>query len=56
MGGYHGKHGFDTFTHFKPVLSMKGFLGIRGIGGTKLAHPPYGEKISHLMKILGRKQ
>jgi coniferyl-aldehyde dehydrogenase len=35
---------------------MKGFLGLRRIGGTKLAHPPYGKKIDRLMKILGKKQ
>jgi len=56
MGAYHGQHGFNTFTHFKPVFSMKGFLGLSRFGGTKLAHPPYGEKIAHLMKILGKKQ
>ena len=56
MGGYHGQHGFNTFTHFKPILSVKGFLGLSRLGGTKLAHPPYGEKIAHLMKILGKKQ
>jgi len=56
MGNYHGQHGFNTFTHFKPVLSMKGFLGLRRIGGTKLAHPPYGKKMGYLMKILGKKQ
>lgn len=52
MGSNHGKHGFDTFSHFKPVLSMRGFLGIRALGGTRLAHPPYGKRIQRLMKIL----
>ncbi len=56
MGSYHGKNGFNTFTHFKPILSMKAVLGLRGLGGTKLAHPPYGKKIEHLMTILGKKQ
>jgi coniferyl-aldehyde dehydrogenase len=52
MGSNHGKHGFDTFSHLKPVLSMRGFLGIRALGGTRLAHPPYGKRIQSLMKIL----
>ena len=52
MGSNHGKHGFDTFSHLKPVLSMRGFLGIRALGGTRLAHPPYGKRIQRLMKIL----
>merc|ERR1712128_107321 len=45
MGAYHGKHGFDTFTHMKPVLKKDlGWLG------EKLGHfryPPYDEKAIH---------
>jgi len=54
MGSYHGKHGFDTFTHFKPILSSIGRFGLRNIAGTKLAHPPYGNNIKRLLKILGK--
>jgi len=54
MGNYHGKFGFDTFSHQKPIFSMKGFLGFRSLGGTKLAHPPYGKKVANLLKLLGK--
>ena len=54
MGSYHGKHGFDTFTHFKPILSSMGRFGLSSIAGTKLAHPPYGNNIKRLLKILGK--
>jgi coniferyl-aldehyde dehydrogenase len=53
MGSYHGKSGFDTFTHFKPVLSSKGIMGLKGLSGTKLAHPPYGKNIARLIKFIG---
>jgi coniferyl-aldehyde dehydrogenase len=52
MGSYHGKFGFDTFSHLKPVMAMKGFLGIKSLGGTKMAHPPYGNRIKKLLKVL----
>jgi coniferyl-aldehyde dehydrogenase len=54
MGNYHGKFGFETFSHQKPIFSMKGFLGFRSLGGTKLAHPPYGKKVANLLKLLGK--
>jgi coniferyl-aldehyde dehydrogenase len=31
---------------------MRSFLGIKSLGGTKMAHPPYGKKIKKLLKIL----
>jgi coniferyl-aldehyde dehydrogenase len=55
MGSYHGKHGFDTFTHYKPVFSARSLLGIGGLSGTKLAHPPYGKAINRLIKMLRKK-
>ena len=54
MGSYHGKFGFDTFTHYKPVLKTKAWLGMRGLAGTKLLHPPYGKTIETLLKFLNR--
>jgi coniferyl-aldehyde dehydrogenase len=54
MGNYRGKYGFDTFSHQKPIFSMKGILGLRSLGGTKFAHPPYGNKIANLLKVLGK--
>lgn len=52
MGTYHGQAGFDTFSHLKPVFEVKGLLGIKSLMGTKMAHPPYGEKVKRLLKIL----
>lgn len=54
MGAYHGKAGFDTFTHYKPVLKVRGRFGIRALAGSKLAHPPYGKKIERLMKMFSK--
>ena len=54
MGSYHGKYGFDTFTHFKPVLSSMGRFGFKNIAGSKLAHPPYGNNIARLLKFLNK--
>jgi aldehyde dehydrogenase (NAD+) len=38
MGGYHGKHSFDTFTHFKSVLKKP--FGLE----PSLMYPPYDAK------------
>lgn len=54
MGAYHGKAGFDTFTHYKSVLKTRARLGLRALSGTKLAHPPYGKKVEHLIKVFGK--
>jgi coniferyl-aldehyde dehydrogenase len=55
MGSYHGKYGFDTFTHFKPVFQMRSLFGIRALGGSKMVHPPYGPKVAKIMKMMGKK-
>jgi coniferyl-aldehyde dehydrogenase len=55
MGSYHGKHGFDTFTHYKPVFSARSFLGFWGLSGTKSAHPPYGKAMERVLKMLRKK-
>lgn len=52
MGAYHGKAGFDTFTHYKPVL-------IRDLGwlGEKLGefrYPPYNQKALRFIRNLLR--
>eukprot|EP00088_Acartia_fossae_P055283 TRINITY_DN6416_c0_g1_i1.p1 TRINITY_DN6416_c0_g1~~TRINITY_DN6416_c0_g1_i1.p1 ORF type:complete len:496 (+),score=129.72 TRINITY_DN6416_c0_g1_i1:51-1538(+) len=50
MGSYHGKAGFDTFTHYKPVLE-KDLSWI----GEKMAffrYPPYDAKNISLIKAL----
>jgi len=38
MGAYHGKHGFDLFTHHKSVLKKPTFVD------PSLMYPPYDEK------------
>jgi coniferyl-aldehyde dehydrogenase len=46
MGRYHGRHGFETFSHQKPVLHTSRFnLG-------KFMQPPYGRFMNRLIKAL----
>ncbi|MBU3580386.1 coniferyl aldehyde dehydrogenase [Polynucleobacter sp. 73C-SIWE] len=52
MSSYHGKTGFDTFSHAKPILEVRGFLGSNLLKGTKPARPPYGKKTERLLKQL----
>jgi len=42
MGSYHGKFGFDTFTHTKPVMMRD--LGWLGETLGKFRYPPYDQK------------
>ncbi len=37
MGAYHGKHGFDAFSHAKPVLHFSALLNLTGV----FLDPPY---------------
>lgn len=46
MGGYHGKWGFDTFTHYKSVLKKSTRLDI------SMRYPPYGEKLKLFKKVM----
>lgn len=48
MGAYHGKAGFDTFSHAKPVLKRPTRLD------PSFAYPPYPEKVQHLLRRLTR--
>lgn len=50
MGNYHGKAGFDTFSHQKSVLSKSFLVDL------KLRYPPYQGKIELLKKILGNRR
>jgi len=50
MGSYHGKAGFDAFSHYKPVLQVRGLLGLNWLRGTSAVHPPYGKKVARLLK------
>jgi len=54
MGSYHGKAGFDTFSHPKSVLEVKSFLGLGRWTGTNLAHPPYGSRIEKIIRKLSK--
>jgi len=45
MGGYHGKASFDTFTHYKSVLSKSKRIDV------PLRYPPYGDKLRLVKKI-----
>jgi coniferyl-aldehyde dehydrogenase len=49
MGAYHGREGFDTFTHLKPVFSQRG-LGDRT--GAQLLYPPYGPITGTLLRLM----
>lgn len=46
MGRYHGKFGFDTFTHYKGVLKKGNWLDL------PVRYPPYGEKLGLLKKMM----
>ena len=46
MGRYHGKFGFDTFTHYKGVLKKGHWLDL------PVRYPPYGEKLGLLKKMM----
>jgi len=52
IGSYHGKAGFDTFSHQKPILEVRGLLGTNLLKGTKPARPPYGKSAEKLLKRL----
>lgn len=52
MGKYHGKAGFDTFSHQKPILEVRGLLGTNLLKGTKPARPPYSKKTERLIRRL----
>ncbi len=47
MGSYHGKHSFDAFTHYKPVMIKSNLMDI------KTRYAPYGNKLKMLKKLLG---
>jgi coniferyl-aldehyde dehydrogenase len=52
MGSYRGKAGFDTFSHQKPILEVRGLFGSYFLKGTKPARPPYGKTAERLIKRL----
>lgn len=46
MGNYHGKAGFDTFSHEKGVLNKSLIVD------PKLIYPPYKDKVEILKRML----
>lgn len=46
MGSYHGRAGFDTFSHLKPVFTQS------KMNGLTLLAPPYGARFSSIVKLL----
>ncbi|WP_171132895.1 MULTISPECIES: hypothetical protein [unclassified Ruegeria] len=50
MGAYHGKEGFDTFSHSKSVFEQR---GIGHLTGTKLLYPPYGPVAKLVLRVMG---
>ena len=45
MGAYHGKYGFETFSHFKPVMVKPTFIDI------PMRYPPFAKKLKWLRKL-----
>lgn len=45
MGAYHGKYGFDTFSHYKPVMIKPTFLDV------PMRYPPFAKKLKWLRKL-----
>ena len=52
MGAYHGKAGFEAFSHRKSVIEVRGFFNLNFLRGTKLARPPYGKGVERLLRWL----
>lgn len=50
FGRYHGKEGFETFSHLKPVFLQRGFGTFTGL---KLLYPPYGNFARRLISMMG---
>lgn len=46
MGSYHGKHGYDTFTHYKSITKKSNIIDI------KLRNPPLKGKLSKIKRIM----
>lgn len=47
MGQYHGKAGFDTFSHYKSILKKSNLVDI------SFRYPPYGDKLKWLKRLMG---
>ena len=47
MGAYHGRAGFETFSHRKSVLNKSTWMDV------KLRYPPYGDNIKWVRRLQG---
>lgn len=47
IGGYHGKHSFDTFSHKRGILTKPNALDIN------IRYAPYGDKVNMMKHIIG---
>ncbi|XP_030238983.1 aldehyde dehydrogenase family 3 member B1 isoform X2 [Drosophila navojoa] len=54
MGSYHGKYGFDTFTHKKSCLGKN--LALLGEKMASARYPPYSDRKASLLSFLLRKR
>lgn len=50
FGRYHGREGFETFSHLKPVFVQRGLGAFTGL---KLLYPPYGKLTRRLIGLMG---
>ena len=50
FGRYHGKEGFETFSHLKPIFIQRGLSSFTGL---KLLYPPYGAIARRLISMMG---
>jgi len=50
FGAYHGKEGFETFSHMKAVFRQRGMGHFTGL---KLLYPPYGGLARRLIGMMG---
>lgn len=51
MGSYHGREGFDTFSHLKGVFNQR---DLAGRTGAQLLYPPYGRVADALLRLMRR--
>jgi len=49
MGAYHGKAGFDAFSHMKPVFSQRRFHPVSWL------YPPYGARAERILRMIARR-
>ena len=49
MGTYHGREGFDTFSHLKSVFYQRSIAGRTGV---QLLYPPYGRVAEILLSLM----